>query len=559
MITLKNFIKKNWGRVGLFFFGLCSLLGVQRGCCVNCPSKPKDITQIFFVENEHIYYTYSNDTLWVRFQYRMATHLDTSFDYAYVYFYGIQSWRTFSWPSLTSPILSDDTIYLPKDSFPTGPMGRKDSLYFTGWAPPDSYDIYIWIEGWKHGGKGERGGGAPLAQQKGEQPTKVFGPGGRQLILYMGNRRVCNLGDTLKDPYAYPLLVQVVDSAGNGINGDTLWFTANRGRFAEFDTNDLITITDTFHYIPNESLLSGISRQPFYIFPNTPANDIIITIRAFKGTNIWATKDVPLYCFADNETSGLNPPKCHETTDKINKNVEIPGDGYNDGTGKKTIKVEIDYASNVIQSGLVELAIDDMKKILATARIDTSSSNIIIDEGIEIPDPLDPILIRQYLVNYRDFRDCVHILIATKRSDKPWIGGETIAFNLLDWGGLTHTKCAHFASTDSFVAQVYLDSTGIIIYSQSIWNSMHTYHPDTLFFHGWDFTKGIAVALAHEIGHALGLLHHHPNGVMQDSVKYNKDYSTYNFFVDSLLNRQPPEDAMNTRDGLGIHTIDGAW
>ncbi len=200
-----------------------------------------------------------------------------------------------------------------------------------------------------------------------------------------------------------------------------------------------------------------------------------------------------------------------------------------------------------------------MKKILATAKIDTSSLNFIIDDGITIPDPLDPILIRQYLVNYRDYRDCIHMLIATKRSDNPAMGGEVIAYNLTDWGGLSHTKCAHYASTDSFIAQAYLDSTGIIVYSQAIWNSMHTYHPDTLFFNGWDFPKGIAVAMAHEVGHSLGLSTHHSSGVMQNSVKYNRPYSTYNFFVDLLLNKKPPVDAMNTRDVLGIHTIDIGW
>ncbi len=294
MKTIKNFVKQKWGRIGLFFFGLCSLLGVQRGCCVSCPSKPEDLVEFFILDNKHVYYTYSNDTLWVRFQYRVDPDLGKSYDYALVYFYGIQSWRAFPQPSPTSPILSDDTIYLPKDSFPTGPTGRRDSLYFTRWAPPDSYDIYVWIEGWKYGGKEKRGSGASIAQQKCEQSTKVYGPGGRQLILFMGNRRVCNLSDTLKDPYAYPLMIQVVDSAGNGINGDTLWFTTNRGKFAEVNTNDLLTITDTLHYFQNEELLSGISRQPFYIYPNAPANDIIIAIRAFKGTNIWAVKDVPL-------------------------------------------------------------------------------------------------------------------------------------------------------------------------------------------------------------------------------------------------------------------------
>jgi len=137
-----NYIKRRWGRIGIVIIGICALLGAERGCCPSCPSAPEDVTKIFIVDNEHVYYTYSNDTLWVRFQYRMKGDLKDSFDYALVYFYGIQSWKSFPQPGPNSPILSDDTIRLPKDSFPIGPMGRRDSLYFTGWASPDSYDIY---------------------------------------------------------------------------------------------------------------------------------------------------------------------------------------------------------------------------------------------------------------------------------------------------------------------------------------------------------------------------------------------------------------------------------
>ncbi len=352
-MMIKNYCKRYYSRIGIVIIGIFALLGAERGCCPSCPSAPEDVTKIFIIDNEHVYYTYSNDTLWVRFQYRMKTDLKDSFDYALVYFYGVQSMKSFPQPSPNSPILSDDTIRLPKDSFPTGPLGRRDSLCFTGWAPPDSYDIYVRIECWKQ--YRGRGGGGAIAQQKGEKPTKVYGPGGRQLVLFMGNRRVCNCGDTLKDPYAYPLMVQVVDSAGNGINGDTVWFKADYGIF-EGGVNDFPTITDTFRYFANEELLSGISRQPYYIFPNVPT-DIVVTVQAFKSGQMWAEKFVNLRCFNDPETSGLNPPKCHETTDTLNKNIEIPGDGYNDGTGKKTIKVEIDYASDIlniehIQNGL---------------------------------------------------------------------------------------------------------------------------------------------------------------------------------------------------------------
>ena len=295
-----------------------------------------------------------------------------------------------------------------------------------------------------------------------------------------------------------------------------------------------------------------------HIFPNE-AKDIVVTVQAFKSGQMWAEKFINLRCFNDNEVSGLNPPKCHETTDTLNKNVEIPGDGYNDGTGKKTIRVEIDYASDILNIEHIQNGLFYMKQILATARLDTMDANFIVDEGFDCLDPIPTWMIRTYLAGFRDYRDCIHIVIGSKREDTNDFG-ETVSYNLSDWGGLTHTQCGHLASTDSAITQKYLDSTGIFIYVQQIIDSWWAANWDTLLKYGWNsWYKPFGVTLAHEIGHALGILTHDEKGVMQEKIIWRNYADTYMYFVDSLLNKNPPEDAMNTRDVLGIHTIDTGW
>ncbi|MGQ9535341.1 MAG: hypothetical protein ACUVTF_08970 [bacterium] len=163
MNIVRNFIKKKWYRIGILLIGIFTLFGADRGCCA-C-EKPKDITVIYVVDNDPVYYTYSNDTLFVRFWYHMEKSLQDSFNYAVIYFYGIRSGRDYPNPSLAFYIKSNDTIIIEKDNFPISTEGRWDTLFFNGYAPSDSYDIYVWLECWKQ--YPGRQSGAPIAQQKG--------------------------------------------------------------------------------------------------------------------------------------------------------------------------------------------------------------------------------------------------------------------------------------------------------------------------------------------------------------------------------------------------------
>jgi|GEM_PF-5970531 len=402
-------------------------------------------------------------------------------------------------------------------------------------------------------------GSEEMSIMMGDSTTNAFGPGGRQMVLFMGNRRICNCDDTLDDPYAYPLLVQLLDEEGVGINGDSLWFEADDGSFE--GANGFFCTTGTYLYMQDEDSVSGISLNPRYIFPDIP-KDIVVSIEAWKDNSPWLTKFISLRCFHDNDSSGLQPPKCHETTDKINKDKEIPGDGYNDNDEIKTIKVEIDYAYISIDN--VRSAISWMKDILVTAHLDTLDTlDFKIDDEITtFPLQISPEYLKQYLATYRTYHDRIHVIIGTWRADDPyWENpGECISYNLLAYGGLSHTECAHFASTDSSIAQAYLDSTGIIIYGVAM-DSLrrHKYNLGQLHVSWYNMNKWIAHAMAHEIGHVLGLSSHHPKGVMDALVDYTTSYDNYNFFIDTLLNKNPHEDAMNTRDVLGIHTIDTHW
>jgi len=219
----------------------------------------------------------------------------------------------------------------------------------------------------------------------------------------------------------------------------------------------------------------------------------------------------------------------------------------------------VSHAANVIDLDFVTEAVRYTKQILATARLDSSAGNFIIDDGFSVPATLPASIIKATLSQCRDNRNYLHIFIGSKSPDVNYLG-ENVAYNITSWGDFSHTECAHFASTDTFISNSYLDSTGIIIYAEQIFEQLLAQPWDTLWAHGWlPSTKTVGIVIAHEIGHALGVAAHHTTGVMRENIDWYQDSDTYMYFDTTKLNNNPPWDAMNTRDVLGIQTIDVAW
>lgn len=548
-------VKRRKFRLVMNFLCTCFvvIIGVhaKNQCCPEAP--PPNYSEVIQITNDVIYYSGQDDTLIVKFAYILRAASTEDFDSISIYFYGIRGW----WLKMGVPqeavyIRSNDTLVLQSWQYN---HEYVDSLFFVDFAPQDSYMIWVRLDGHPASGKAKQGHGVKICDKESDEPTSVLGPSGRQLILLMGNEQVCNYNDVLYDPYAYPLMVQVVDLNGNGINGDSVYFETNHGSFNGqqsqlFETNTVWYIDSTF-----DGVAGPLETCPFYL-PNYPC-DIVIAISAYKGNwnEPWATKEVTLKCFYDNEPSGLTAPLSHETTEP-GGSVEIPGDGYNDGMGKKTIKVEIDFAANFVIREVVEEAAGYMKKILVTAHLDTL--DIIVDDGLSVPDSLDPPAIKMLLKDTRDYTDYIHLFIGSRRAGLT-INGEVVAYNLGDWGNFKHARCAHFATTDTSIAHAYQDSTGIFIYAKRIREKMAVVSWDTLARYGWvPPSRTYGICMAHEMGHALGLVDHHTTGVMRD-INW-RDYSwKWEYFDTTCLNTDPPEDAMNTHDVLGIHTIDVAY
>ncbi|MEO0129956.1 MAG: hypothetical protein ABIL02_06935 [candidate division WOR-3 bacterium] len=166
--------------------------------------------------------------------------------------------------------------------------------------------------------------------------------------------------------------------------------------------------------------------------------------------------------------------------------------------------------------------------------------------------------IRKYLKDYRSYRDRIHLIVAGKYSDYPNLYGITVNYIQPSYGGSGvpgyvshHATCGNYATSDDSSSQAHLDSCGIYIFVTTI-----KYDIDHNQNWIWSYKEGIGTIIAHEIGHALGISSHN-EAVMEDiNLKTDGPAVNYNHFDTTKLNIKPPYDAVNTRDVLGIYTVD---
>lgn len=449
---------------------------------------------------------------------------------------------------------SDEIVYIATHSTP---FETTATLYFTQFALADSYDVYGVLRLAREEGKGIRQVHPIVMVDEGDSVIDAIGPGGGRLTIYAGNNQVGNPRDTFGIPYAYPIALRLIDTLGQGIDGDTFIFRCPGAYFGgAWQPDSCRAISLTRIYL--DTALSGMVIPSPLILPiNTGPYEV--NVQWLKGGQVVSEKELKFRVINDPEQSGLSPPHSHETTDSINRNIEIPGDGYNDGAGQKTVKIEIDYDGGIYPYTSVAEASVYCESILTTARI---LPDIIIDQDVgAIPDEIQASQIRKYLKDYRTYSDRIHIIIAGKCSSNPrWYGIAVGYFQAEDNipGYVSHhVICANYATGDSASSQAHLDSCGIYIFATTIKQDVDYYFPL------WNYRIAIGTVMAHEIGHALGISVHADeysppyNGVMR-AIRIDQDHDPedYRFFDTLYLNKKTPYNAMNTRDVLGIHTVD---
>jgi hypothetical protein len=286
-----------------------------------------------------------------------------------------------------------------------------------------------------------------------------------------------------------------------------------------------------------------------------------------------------LECYTDDENSNLPTGHTHEK--EAYPGIEIQGDVYMDSPDAvKDVKLEIDYYNGTVNITKQELksALENyLPVILGTAGLNTiyMEGDGEIDGIDDEIDVMDHQLTRQrckhYLREYRDYNDAIHIIIG-KETDPLWVSAIGILIQYWDNGtgtvgepGFNHDSCAHYASGHPTYTREYLDSSGIIIFGDEL--------PATIGA-GWgaNHVQPLAVCIAHEIGHALGLTKHwdippDDKGVMDIVGDFNSSlYSDYNYFdKDTWVNGRlsgewglylKHSNAMSTRRVIGINTID---
>ncbi|MEO0129955.1 MAG: hypothetical protein ABIL02_06930 [candidate division WOR-3 bacterium] len=381
---LKEFVKKI-PRIYLLI-GFCSITtlfinGRGCGCLPNCELELLEPDNELILETKCLRSQYLSgwfDTLRVRLHLGIPDK-DKNRD-GYLYFVLVRH-RDYFGNSDTSRIRyrSDEIVHLSTHS---AAFETTATLYFTQFAWADSYDVYGVIRLAEEETKGTRQTYSIVIVDEGDSVIDAIGPGGGRLTIYAGNNQIGNIRDTFNIPYAYPIALRLIDTLGQGIDGDTFKFKCPGAYFGgAYQSDSCRVISTTRIYL--DTTLSGFVIPSALILSNSYGS-YVLTIQWLKSGEIVAEKEMKFTVINDLEQSGLTPPNCHETTDSINKNVEIPGDGYDDGAGQKTIKLEIDYDGGIYSYTSVELAAVYCESILTTAKV---SPDIIIDQDVgAIPD-----------------------------------------------------------------------------------------------------------------------------------------------------------------------------
>jgi hypothetical protein len=255
---------------------------------------------------------------------------------------------------------------------------------------------------------------------------------------------------------------------------------------------------------------------------------------------------------------------------------EVRGDGLADGTGKKTLKIEVDYEESV--KWQIDSIIMLMHDILVTADID-----VIIAKDEELS---------TFTYNGLRWNDCfsmleenrcdtmldrVHLIIGGLASVSDFQQG-LAGIAVHRWqgaggapGGWSHYDCRKFANSRNVTEnRRNLDKSGCFVFAKTVIDALDAYSCDSR----WNGRAGILALLsAHEIGHAMGITYHMSDSL--DTIMFQWDldqllsrvdfnYDKFNQFSGEELNVinfsgnvfQQMKCSVNLRDLLGVTTVD---
>jgi hypothetical protein len=355
------------------------------------------------------------------------------------------------------------------------------------------------------------------------------------VIAFSGCDRSARQNENLNDTMAFKIRARVIDSTGFGQNNKQVMFHTNKGKFAESDDNTWTTITDTccsFPGIAKATLkLSEISNGPggveydYSILARLLEQPIIG--RYFNERSI-----------IDNELSNIPLNWTHKRLAVNNPATEIPGDNLPNGSGEdpaadvKDVFVEVDYdedLSNV--PDIIEDFCISAEIALERGRLpDSASFNLSgIDVHFSVGEPIDidnlasREEIKSKLWETKDFSKDIHVIIGHYFDDDTCMGGVSIGWSFMNMGMFYNQRMFNVGamSSNEVIGNYRKDSMGCFIASERLNNLCQR---DSI--GGWYNVVGVAIA--HEIGHALGLAHTQFSdgfSIMKDTLKIYKTWS----------------------------------
>jgi hypothetical protein len=154
-------------------------------------------------------------------------------------------------------------------------------------------------------------------------------------------------------------------------------------------------------------------------------------------------------------------------------------------------------------------------------------------------------------------RGALHVIVGGSEASCPLALAHTIDFSPSpDWGADTTNiiDAMHMASSgfrwNTQMENACLDSCGIFLFDNN------AFRPHGGSQHLWGTDYG-ALALAHELGHALGLVHldSRYRGVMTESLNLMNTYSYYSRFIAPFPDERRQHSVVNLREVLGREAV----
>lgn len=228
-------------------------------------------------------------------------------------------------------------------------------------------------------------------------------------------------------------------------------------------------------------------------------------------------------CIIDNELSNLPFPYTHKRLNINNPASEIPGDNLPNFSAedprpdKKDVFVEVDYTAFSFDSSVRVTYIDSVcyyaekaleRGMVAGSSVFDSSGidvHFLVDDVIYIPRIVTKEQIRGYLWSSRDSVKYIHCIIGNKfdeGNNDTLSGGCSLGwgFREFNWPYAQRMFNAGVLSSNEAIGNYRIDSMGCFVAMDRMKDACRTVNYRNT-------CEAVGVALAHEIGHALGLGH----------------------------------------------------